>query len=182
MSANHDNNEARPTSLMAQAEALVETHLRGRLQRARRELKLAKVDLLRDPSNSERKIFLREIEKQVRDLETQVEVQVARVAEACAVAPPSQPAAVTPAAPESFRASQAVKAEQGLDFVRLQLATETPRASETTAMFSVAQGEKARTAAEPATEAEAPPAPEAPSEFLSADELAALRSSEVRGS
>jgi len=181
MSANHDNNEVGSPSLLAQAEALVETHLRARLQRARRELKLAKVDLLRDPSNAARKTHLREMEKQVRELETQVEVQVARVAEACAAAPPPSPPAAavteTPEAPEQFRATQAEKAEHGQDFVRLQLAAETPRASETTAMFSAAQAEKARTTAEPAAAEDQPPAPSAPSEFLSADELAALRGS-----
>jgi predicted phage tail protein len=179
MSANHDKNEIRPISLMAQAEALVETHLRARLQRARHELKLAKVDLLRDPANAERKTGLREIEKQVRELEVQVEVQVARVAEACAASSPQADAdiglAAAPAAPEAFRASQAAKAEQGMEFVRLQLVAETPRAIETTAMFSAAQVEKARATVEPAQPEEASPAPGALTEFLSADELAALR-------
>jgi hypothetical protein len=177
MSTNHDNNEVGSPNLLAQAEALVETHLRARLQRARRELKLAKVDLLRDPSNAARKTHLREVEKQVRELETQVEVQVARVAEVSASLPP--PVAVVreiPQVPEQFRARQAAMAEHRKDFARTQLVSEAPRPSETTAMFSVAQAEKARSVVEP-TAAEPAPVAGATSEFLSADELAALRGS-----
>src|SRR5687767_4374267 len=61
--------------LVTQAEILYETHLRARLQRAKRLARMAKVDLLRDPISAMKKTQLRELEKQVQALQEQINAQ-----------------------------------------------------------------------------------------------------------
>lgn len=189
----------RPTNLLAQAEELYETHLRARLQRAVRAVKLAKVDLLRDPGNPEMKRQLREAEKEASILETQIAAQVARVADVRAVAEIIGPAPAAPEAAEAFRAAQATKAERSLDLVNLELAAERVRASEATAVFKAVQAEKARAVEQRTTSVAIHTCPgcgvpvtpgvarcdcgyrlqgaDNSGEFLSADEFAALRGS-----
>lgn len=185
-------------SLLAQAEELYETHLRARMQRAMRVVKLAKVDLLRDPGNPTMKIQLRDAEKEVKLLEAQLMVQIARVADAHAAErgydEPASAAADTQA-PETFRATQAVKAEQSFELINLELAAERLRANQSTGVFKAIQAEKARAAERHATQncpgCGLPVAigvarcdcgyrlhnAESVGDFLSADELAALRGS-----
>src|SRR5688572_12656517 len=72
--------------LVTQAEVLYETHLRARLQRATRLTRVAKVDLLRDPTNMAKKAQLREMEKELVMLEKQIDLQGSRIADARATA------------------------------------------------------------------------------------------------
>lgn len=189
--------------LVAQAEALYESHLRARLQRATRTARFAKMDLLRDPRDPVKTNQLREAEKEMRLLETQLMIQSARVAEARANAnnPPPTPAftpaaVMTTEAPEIFRAAQAIKAEETIEALQMQAATEQLRAAEATGVFKAVQAEKARTIAENADHARACPGcgtavkagtvrcacgyvllgSSATPDFISAEELAALRS------
>src|SRR5688572_1267884 len=117
--------------LVTQAEILYETHLRARLQRAMRLTRVAKVDLLRDPTNMAKKAQLREMEKETLLLEKQLDLQSARIADARAAAQQSQgDMAVT--ALEAFRAAQSAKAEQSVELNRLQTALEESRTTQAT--------------------------------------------------
>jgi hypothetical protein len=199
------NTEAQPESnLVAQAEALYETHLRARLQRAVRTARLAKVDLLRDPRSPVKRTQLREMEKEVKALETQVMIQSARVADLRpAVTHPNVEAAPLRAkpissveSPDTFRAAQTVKADKTFELFRLQQAVEKLRSSQATSAFHALQTEKADEVAKQTSTINACPScgaavnagvvrcgcgykliadADAASDFLSAEEKAALR-------
>jgi DNA-directed RNA polymerase subunit M/transcription elongation factor TFIIS len=130
------------SEIVIKAEELFESHLRGRLHRAMRELKLVKVDALRDPRDDKKRTRMRDIEKEIGQLETQLAVQCERTAQArAAFANPQQQSGGTPS--EEFRDAQTTKATEAFDFTRLQIAAERIAASHTTAMFVAAQSEKA---------------------------------------
>lgn len=106
--------------LMARAEALFQSYLAARLVRARRNLTDAKVALLRDPSNGEKRAALFRVAAETQRLETQLLDQVRRAASARESAPsnqlsgtassPEQTSAYSSQATEDFRKLQAAKA------------------------------------------------------------------------
>lgn len=152
-----EHNERPTSTLLTQAEELFETHLRARHQRALRALKLAKVDLLRDPGSAVRKAQLRELEKDAQQLELQLATQVARVAEVRAAAeqtPVELSSTPTTDTEETFKALQAAKALRAFEVNRLGTAIEEHQGSVSGA-FIAAQAEKAshteRAAATPQT-------------------------------
>jgi hypothetical protein len=198
------HNEKPASNLVAQAEALYESHLRARWQRAARQARFAKMDVLRDPRNAAKLNQLHEAEREVRALETQLAIQVARVAEARAAAEqapmPAMPdrTAIDADPPSTFRTAQSAKAEETFQEWRLRTAAEQLHARQTSAMFHAAQTEKAHEAIKKA-DANSSHCPgcgtavtpgtvrcdcgyvllatESNSDFISAEELAALRGS-----
>lgn len=137
------------SSLLAQAEELYETHLRARLMRAQRGMKLAKVDLLRDPANPAKRAHVREAEKEVHQLETQLAVQAARVADARAAAerPQEETANAAAPAPETFRAAQSIQAQKSFELFNLELAAGGPHGiGQGRGVFKAHQAQKAEEA------------------------------------
>jgi len=124
--------------LVTQAEVLYETHLRARLQRATRLTRVAKVDLLRDPTNMAKKAQLREMEKELVMLEKQLDLQGSRIADARAAAQRSMDVTAI----ETFRAAQSAKAQQSIEANRLQTALNEPR-TQASGAFSTAQAGRA---------------------------------------
>lgn len=133
--------------LVTQAEVLYETHLRARLQRAMRLTRVAKVELLRDPTNVAKKAQLRQMEKEALLLEKQLDLQGTRIEEARAAAQRSS-VELTAAAVEHFRAAQGIKAEQSLESNRLQRALDERTLSQATGAFNATQADKARNVVE----------------------------------
>jgi hypothetical protein len=132
-----------PTSssdLVTKAEELYESHLRSRLQQALRALKFAKVDALRAPSDSVKLARMRQAERDVRDLETQLAVQAARVAAARSAPKPPD---IGSANADSFREAQAAKAREVVEFTRVQEAAKRGETAHGNARFSTDQLEKA---------------------------------------
>ncbi|HKQ31336.1 MAG TPA: hypothetical protein VJS66_08630 [Burkholderiales bacterium] len=125
--------------LVTQAEVLYETHLRARLQRTTRLARIAKVDLLRDPTNMAKKAQLNEMEKELLMLEKQLDLQSARIADARTAAQRSMDVTAI----EAFRAAQSAKAEQSIELNRLQAALDESRASSASIAFSTAQAGRA---------------------------------------
>ncbi len=141
--------ESSSADLVVQAEVLYESHLRARLQRAVRAAKLAHLDLLRDPRSAVKTEQLREAEREVKLLEAKIDIQCLRIAEARAAATRTEPQTVTAASPDTetpntFRATQTLKAEQTFELLRLEQAMEKRRSVQTTALFHATQADKAR--------------------------------------
>jgi hypothetical protein len=185
------------SDLVTQAELLYETHLRARHQRALRAVKLAKIDLLRDPGDAAKKKILLEAEKEARTIAVQTELQSARVADARAAASArrSEAPSTVVEAPAVFRESQTIRSETAISMLRLAAATEARRAHQASAVFHAAQADRAEVAAATVATPDACPgcgaavavgaarcecgfqllASNDPGDFLSAEELAALR-------
>lgn len=104
--------------LMAQAESLFESYLAARLVRARRNLTEAKVALLRDPRNRDKRAALFRVAAEAQRLETQLLEQARRAAHARESAPGNQfPRPAASPEPTSAHSSQATE-----DFRKLQAA------------------------------------------------------------
>ncbi len=184
--------EKSSSDLVVQAEALYESHLRARLQRAVRATRFAKLDALRDPRDPRKTTQLREAEQEVKLLETQLVIQTARTADArnAAVSAPADPT-------QSFRTVQTIKADETFELLKLKAAAER-FSTEANGVFHTVQTEKTRTLAPLPSEPQRCPgcssvvtlgmtrcgcgyvlttASDKISDFLSTEELAALRGS-----
>ncbi|GEM_PF-2587967 len=187
------------SDLVVQAEVLYETHLRARLRYSVRTLQLAKAERARDLRDAEKATRLRETEKEVKLFEMQLAVQSARVADARARSESrSTPAALANTEPpQAFRVIQTIKAEEKFELLRYQRVLNGTHATPAPSVFNAVQNDKARNIADPAmTTQSCPgcasaiavgmtrcqcgfvltgPGAEPVSDFISADELAALR-------
>lgn len=113
-----------PGALVAQAELLFETYLAARLVRARRQVKAAKVALLRDPRARIKLDELRRAEQETERLQAQLLEQARKAAQTreqnrarpLAVPPAPEPEESVHTRPtERFREAQAAKAEDAYD-------------------------------------------------------------------
>lgn len=130
--------------LVTQAEILYETHLRARLTRAKRLVRVAKVDLLRDPISASKKIQLRELEKQVHALQQKLDAQNDVITHAReAVLANAQTVVDAMTAIESLRATQNAKATQSMELNRLQTALHELSPTQPSEAFTAAQTRKA---------------------------------------
>lgn len=87
--------------LPAQAESIAESYIAARVVRSRRALTIAKVALLRDPRNTDKREALRRVEAETNELQAQLLGQVRKASQARAHAKGATvtAAAATPAAP-----------------------------------------------------------------------------------
>jgi hypothetical protein len=138
------NATADTIDLVTQAEVLYETHLRARLQRAKRLTRIAKVDLLRDPVNAAKKAQLRELEKQVDALQQKLDAQNDVITNAREeVLANAQTVINAIASIETFRATQNAKAVQSMELNRLQAALKELAPTQPSGAFIAAQTRKA---------------------------------------
>jgi hypothetical protein len=141
--------------IVAQAEALYETYLNARLQRAVRALQTIKASLARDPASPTLIGQMRETTMEIESLRGQLSAQTVRTEDArrrvaITTEPPVAVAPTVSVEPDAvFRMSQAAAAEAVMDSLSVGRVIETRRIGEADLVFNATQAVRAERLVEP---------------------------------
>lgn len=177
-------------ALLVQAEVLYESFLTARVRRAQKMLETAKLDLRRNPANKRLSAQIKETRREIEALQVQLEQQTARTAETrkqveAAKREPLPPTPHTPVpavAPkvgsgQDFRTAQSAKALEAVQSTAIKRLLEAYRSKNPEAIFKAAQALRAEQRGEiHPGEANS----SLPTDFLSPEEITALRKPDTR--
>jgi seryl-tRNA synthetase len=185
----HDDDRGSGT-LLVQAEVLYESFLTARVQRARKMLETAKLDLRRNPANKRLSTQIKETQREIEALQVQLEQQTARTAETrkqveTAKREPLPPTPNTPVpdvspkvnSGQDFRIAQSAKALEAVQSAAIKRLLEAYRSKNPEAIFKAAQALRAEQRGEirPGETNSS-----LPTDFLSPEEITALRKPDTR--